>query len=221
MVRRVSGRISRLRNGSKLTRAVRAHSNNFVGNERERVTAIAKDVLSKTLLSPEATLRRKFRSADRILTKKEKFSGNICIDRCNLAVALLNASGIKSWLARQIVVEQHGASFKWRVHDFVETVVGGKIHTVLFGRDLGKDYFNIVAGPANKNVKGLGSYFFRGVDSNHIGGVKDNISLKKLMERVDKKGFFDEEVNVDKKRIDLMVREKLIPKEVAAQLKHR
>ena len=211
------GRIAKLRKESKLTVGVREHAKKFQGNQKDRAIAISKEVLSHTLFTSEATMRKKFHSAHRILTRKERYNDNVCIDRCNLALGLLNAAGIKSWLARQVVFEVKGTNASWRIHDFVEAVIDDKLHTISFGRSLDSDYYGLKEGPVERVIGG--GTFLRGIDSSHVGGVKDLETLRRFIKRVNGKSFFQREKVENSKRIDLMVKEGLIPKEIRDKLK--
>ncbi len=213
------GKIERLRQESKATSKVRDVAKRFSGNEREKAEQIAKRVISHTLFTSESTLRKRFHSANRILTRKKAYNDNVCIDRCNLAIGLLNAAGIKSWLARQVVFEMHGVSSGLRVHDFVESIIDGKIHTVYFGRNLDLDYYGIHAGPAEEFL-GEGT-ILRGIDSSHVGGIKDLQTLKSFTEKANRKDFFGIEKVENAKRIDFMVEHGLIPEEIGKQLKKK
>ena len=212
-------KLERLRQESKATSKVRDVAKRFRGTEIEKAEQIAKRVISHTLFTPESTLRKRFHSANRILTRKRAFNDNVCIDRCNLTIGLLNAAGIKSWLARQVVFEIHGTSGSWKIHDFVESIIGGKIYTIYFGRNLDLDYYGLKKGPAEE-LLGNGT-ILRGIDSSHVGGIKDLQTLKSFIQKVNRKGFFEREKKINEKRIEFMIAHGLIPKEIGAKLKKR
>ncbi len=213
------GKLERARQESKATSKVRDVAKRFSGTQREKAEQVAKRVISHTLFTPESTLRKRFHTAHRILTRKKAYNDNVCIDRCNLAIGLLNAAGIKSWLARQVVFEIQGTSGGLRVHDFVESIIDGKVHTVYFGRNLDLDYYGIKEGPAEEFL-GEGT-ILRGVDSSHVGGIKDLQTLKSFTQKANRKGFFEREKIENAKRIDFMVEHDLIPKEIGEQLKKK
>jgi hypothetical protein len=215
-MRRVSKKLDRVRHGSKLTSLVRRHAKQYKGDDSTRAKAIATEVIKRTLFTPNSTIRKKYRTAHNTLSRHKKLNDNICIDRCNLAIGLFNAAGIRSWVARQVIFEIRGTSGKFMLHDFVEAVIDGKIHTIYFGRNLDKDYFDIKKGPANK-VVGEGKYY-RGVDSSHLGGIRDVASFKTYVAKMNRKDFFEKENLENKKRLEFMIKEGLIPEEIANQL---
>jgi len=111
----------------------------------------------------------------------------------------------------------YGTSGSYRVHDFVESIIDGKVHTVYFGRNLDLDYYGINEGLA-ENLLGRGKVL-RGIDSSHVGGINDLQTLKNFIKRVNGKGFFEREQIENAKRIDFMVSHGLIPKEIGEKLK--
>ncbi|MFA6268201.1 MAG: hypothetical protein WCW13_00770 [archaeon] len=139
-----------------------------------------------------------------------------CLERCNLALGLLRKLKVPAWLARQVYLDT--SSYDFRLHDYVEFFSEGKVKTLVFGYSPeGRDYNHIFPFAANKIHPdgGIGSVVFRGVDGSQIAGVVDSKKLRIfLINPINSK-----QATKDRKRIELMVKHGVIPKEALSQIK--
>ncbi|MEK6958966.1 MAG: hypothetical protein AABW59_02870 [archaeon] len=203
---------------ARVTSLVKKKANTFYGAELMKAEGISKFVLDKTPVVPGwNTKKGPIGTAHNVLQGRSGHTPAVCFDRCNLAIGLLNAAGIKSWLVREVSL---GSNATWELHDYVEAVVGGKVHTIVFGYNPaeGRLYRWIDPRPAHKALSSPTSIFLRGADSANIGGVKDMRGVVKLRNRLENTAKFALEQKKNKRRIALMAKEGLMPKDFAREL---
>ena len=211
----------KLRRAARETPLVRKAAAEFYGEEKKKAENIMRFVISRTLMAPRTEEKKgAIGTAHRMLAGKAGHEPSVCFDRCNLAIGLLNAAGIKSWLVREVAL---GDNAKWEIHDYVEAAIGGKVHTLVFAHNPleGRLYYWMEPKPAHEAIEtrfGVGT-FFRGADSANIGGVKDMKGVVRLRNRLEDSAKFRAEREKNKRRVDLLVKEGIMPKEFAQRLK--
>jgi hypothetical protein len=158
-----------------------------------------------------AEKKRMFRrSAHQALLYKKPIGAMHCAERCNLAIGLLNASGVKSWLAR--VVQLDRGKKQWHFHDFVEFASGEKIYTITFETtSASKGGYIILPQSVEENFRGSNPIVFRAADSKQIGGVDNWATYREYTAKLTKN--LVKEIDKNQRRINLLVRNGLIPQE--------
>jgi len=92
---------------ARVTPLVKKAASTFYGAELMKAEDITKFVLQKTPVIPNwETKKGRIGSAHRVLKGRKDHIPSVCFDRCNLAIGLLNAAGIKSWLVREVALGQ-------------------------------------------------------------------------------------------------------------------
>jgi len=227
---------NRLRRISRPTPSIIEAAKMFSGSDKKKVMEAATLALVKLPqdfslgLEKERVFKRNAEQA----TKSRLPIGRLsCAERCNLAIALLNAAGIKAWLARGISIGTLGKELHF--HDFVETMIDGKVHTLLFrstkpmvlrgkvqkplfsntGSTL--DSYDIRFGSVNKLFPERGLLILRGADSKQIGGVGKWRELERFVKKLKKNPTAEKEK--DKRRLALMLSEGIIPNEAMEQIR--
>jgi len=203
---------ARFRRTTRVNPKIKEMAASFMGSERHKVEQIAKKVLEQ--IPPSNTInqvekQRIFRRGAEVTIKQKKPIGPFhCAERCNLALALLNAAGVKSWLARVFVFIPKTKKFIF--HDYVEFSHRGGVSTLVFTNNLGTSKNHVIfEGPVEASIGAVGSYVFRAVDSKQIGGIGN----WEEYERYNKKLRINylKEVEKNYRRIGLMQREGLMP----------
>ncbi len=150
------------------------------------------------------------RSAHNALLYKKPIGPMQCAERCNLAIALLNASGVKSWLARVIYLERKTKT--WHFHDYAEFVSGERVYTLVFGtKPDGRGDYTIIPDAVEQVFKGSNPVVFRATDSKQIGGVDSWATYKAYSRKLNQS--FTKEMVKNRRRLDLLIREGIIPQE--------
>ncbi|MFA6065076.1 MAG: hypothetical protein WCW44_03970 [archaeon] len=221
-----------LRKAAKETTAVRRVAlelaNKSFGREAKKLDLILKFVLQK-LPYTEALGKngkiiwpRYFKTSQKTLVAKQLRNNN-CVDRCNLLISLLTSSGVKAWTVRRM--DRDWTNKSWRMHDFVEAVIDGKVHSINISHDrLSGELVSSVHQAYGHELysaqaTGEASYFLRGADSRHIGGVKGFIGMRNFSRRFADGKLFAVEKRKNERRIDLMVEQGIMPKAIGEQLK--
>ncbi len=114
---------------------------------------------------------------------------------------------------------------KWEVHDYVETVVKGEVHTLVFhSLENVLDSYAVFDGPFERipvvksNAKKYKTLHFRGADSQQIGGVSHWKQFEQFTSRLRENPA--KELEKNKRRVQLMIKEGIIPKEVDYQIQN-
>ena len=211
--------IEKFRHTSRITPRVREAAKKFTGTPNEKVHQVALFVIRQIPLEKVAESERKVvkktvfnRNAEKSLRKIEPASELHCAARSNLTIALLNAMGQKAWLVREINFSKgfNNASF----HDYVETLIDGKLHSLVFGKN---SFFFLPGTP--KLVKRAGvenALYLRGADTRQIGGVKNWEDYEKFIKKF--RRHMPNEIKKNQQRMDLMVREEIMPTEARMQI---
>lgn len=160
-------------------------------------------------------------TAEKSLASKKNSIGLLhCVERCNVALALLREAKIPCWTARQVYLDL--TTKRFGVHDFVEFYIDGKVHTLAFGHNyISGDYSRVYNKPLEKVLSEKGenifiqNMIFRGVDSSQIGGTKDHTKLKRFL----RFPFSSEQIAKNNRRVNLMVESKIIPKNAYNQIR--
>ena len=204
------GGAEKIRTKARVTRRITSVAQQFTGESLSKAKQISLFVCKTIPLSKEKKAFEKMRvfkrSADSAVRRNHDISSLPCIERSNLAIALLNASGLNAWLARCLWV---GAENKLKIHDTVEFVVDGNIYSLNFFSGP-----RITKGTANNSFK-LDNplVFLRGVDTAHIGGAKNWPKFKSFAERY-VRDEIKELTNRDLKRLEMMLSDHIIPPNV-------
>lgn len=205
---------------SRVTPLVRWVSMKIPGTGMHKVSKIAEKVLLQLTYDPYSIQKRKNilkRDANANLKKPRTVNFLHCTDRCNLAIALMRASGTKTWLAREMHFDL--MSKKYEFHDYVEFFMNGKVHTLVFGEKLGAGaYYDIAEGPAHKNYGDLMSQVFRGADAEQIGGAINYGKYKAFAKNLDKNPL--KQSQKEERRFALLVESGIIPKEAVEQIRN-
>jgi len=211
----------KMRRATRGTPLVQKVAATFSGEERKKAEDIMKFVLSKTSGGKRIGLKKgAIGTSHKMLTGTIRHEPVVCFDRCNLAIGLLNAAGIKSWLAREISL---GSNAKWEIHDYVEASIGGQVHTLAFGYDPIEErlYHLVIPKPAHEAIESTfgAGMFLRGADSANIGGVKSMKEVTSFRNRLEDSLKFKLEREKNKRRVDLLVKEGIMPNDFALSLK--
>jgi hypothetical protein len=121
---------------------------------------------------------------------------------------------VKAWLAR-VVYPTEGS---WRFHDYVEFAnARGKVNTLIFIHSEGVPDSSLVLNfPVEKMFPQKTPYIYRGADSKQIGGVGNWKEFLKFSRSV---GANPElQMKKNRARIELLVKEGIIPKEALNDL---
>ena len=210
--------VNRFRRTTRPTPAVMNAAKAFSGPDEKKVGQAAALVIDRIPhdFRIEKEPKRIFRrTAEQAMKRRVPIGYLHCAERCNLAIALLNAAGMKAWLAREIDIDTLRRQVYF--HDFVETMINGKVHTLLFhvsGPVI--DSYDLREGPANKAFPEKKFYMLRGADSKQIGGIGNWKEFRRYAARF--KNNPQVELEKDRRRVALMIREGIIPKEAAGQL---
>jgi len=222
--------IERFKRTSRITHHISRVTATLKGSPSTKAERIALTVLRRLPIdeSIEGVEKKRIfrRTAEHALLKKRAIGPLHCAERCNLAIALLNASGVKAWLARVFVTPKVEGSnkLKWHFHDFVEFVEEGRVKTLVFDSLFVPkgvaDRFNydILSGTINSVFPKNHSFVFRAADSKQIGGVGNWNEYKKYSKRLDTRDGLVGELAKNKRRIDLLIKEGIIPKEVMGEM---
>lgn len=213
--------LERFRRTARSAPAIAKRAESIKGPALSRATKVANIVLERIpidwgLCSGKKRLFR--RNAASAILKKKPIGFLHCAERCNLALSLLNASGVKSWLAREmILVTDEAGKQKWHFHDYVEFFANDEVHTLVFhALKPVIDTYAIFDGPMEKIRGNKNSYIFRGADSQQIGGVaswREYEAFGRKMRQNPKN-----EVAKNERRMELLVAEGLIPSEAYNQI---
>ncbi len=208
----------KLKKNARVTSRIQSIANTFVGDRLTAAHNIAKFVLEQL---PYEEGRADFKtrlfrmSAGHALRKKITVGDFHCVERSNLAIAVLHGAGISSWLVRGLRFDS--LRQKWLFHDAVEFVHGGKIYTMdFFIKKHGG--FVINEGNAEKHINVQSqrpSIVFRGADSNHLG-ITNWEDYVRFSNR-----FFKNigvELEANEKRVRELIKHRIIPKEVAPKI---
>jgi hypothetical protein len=204
----------RFRRTTRVTSRIKNIANSFKGTDVEKARQIINFVMHQRPHDPILSETRKKlifkKNADKLAARREPADLLHCAERCTLALALLNSVKIPSWLVRQINFKRgiHKAEF----HDYVELFINGRVHTIQFFKKHGV----IIPGIAQKVVHYESSFFFRGADSKQIEGIDSYRKYEKF-----RKNFENSIVtglNQDYDRINLLVKNGIIPKEAYKEI---
>ena len=213
--------IERYKRTTRITPIVSRIGSSVVGTPQEKVKQVALMVLKKLPLNERVLnveKKRIFRrNAESALMRQSPIGSWHCAERCNLAIALLNASGVKSWLARVLVMPDMLKAKGWQFHDVVEFADGKNVKHLMFdNKGLIDDFSYAILPGAVDSVNNSASrdvVVFRAVDSKQIGGVGNWNEYKKYTNRLDTLNGLVGEINKNKRRIDLLIREGIIPED--------
>lgn len=214
--------IERFKRTTRITPAISNVARFFEGTPQRRVEQVALSVLLRIPFDESIKgieKKRVFRrNADTALFKKKAIGCIHCAERCNLAIALLNASGVKAWLARVLVIPEKKVMIKtnWQFHDFVEFEQEGRVKLLVFDNTSSAARYNyaIFSGTVDSAFKRIPSIVFRGADSKQIGGVGNWHEYEKYSKRLDDPKVLFVEINKNKNRVDLLLDEGIIPTSV-------
>jgi hypothetical protein len=210
---------------SRQTPLVKETGKIFRGPPLTKAQQIGEFVLKKipTQIGLGFERKRIFRvSADSSLRNKRAIELMYCAERSNLAIALLNGAGIKSWLARGLIFEKNIAGEKWYFHDTVEFSIKGKIYSLDFLDDVNHTEYvtpKIRVGPVEDHPhRNDVVVFLRGADSKQLR-VRNWTEYNNFSTRFLKNPF--RELRNDLRRIDLLGNNGIIPKNTANALRER
>jgi hypothetical protein len=211
----VSSNPEKYRRVTRVTPRIKEIAAGFKGTNAEKAEQIIKFVIKQRPINlfyeypNKKTIFKK--NADRLAAKREYADVLHCNERCTLALALLNASGIPSWMVRQINLAKGLENLEF--HDYIETFIGGKVHTISFNRKFG----SIHPGSVEETIFHTNSFFYRGADSKQIGGIDSMEKFEKFKKNFAKNLL--KNVNKDSSRIKILVENGIIPKEALKQIK--
>ena len=129
----------RFRRVARVTPRINVIASGFKGTNIQKADQIIKFVMKQrpiNLFYEYPNKKKIFRQSADILAEKKDYADVLhCNERCTLALSLLQAAKIPSWLVRQINLAKgiENAEF----HDFIETFIDGKVHTIQFSRKAG------------------------------------------------------------------------------------
>jgi len=213
-----------LRATTRMTPLVRDTSRRFRGTPLDKAGQVGKFVLEKipTQIGLGFERKRIFRaSADSSLRNSRAIDLMYCAERSNLAIALLNGAGVRSWLARGLIFEKNVSGEKWYFHDTVEFSVKGKVYSLDFLDDLesGKVAPRIRSGPVEDHPhRNDVLIFLRGADSRQLRARNWGDYIR-FSNRFIKNP--NRELRNDLRRIDLLGNSGIIPRQIALSLKER
>ena len=197
----------------------------FKGPPLKKAEQIGEFVLERipTQIGMGFERKRIFRaSADSSLRNKRAIELMYCAERSNLAISLLNAAGVKAWLARGLIFEENVAGKKWYFHDTVEFSVGGKVYSLDFLDDIshkGNVAPVLRKGPVEEHPHRLDAVvFLRGADSRQLR-ARNWADYNKFSKRFIKNPY--RELRNDLRRIELLGNNGIIPKKTAEALRER
>ncbi len=204
---------ARFRRTTRANHLVHEFAAQVKGDSFQKAEQIAKKVLEQIPGSDTIKViekRRIFaRGAGIAMAEKKPIGPFHCVERCNLALALLNASGVKSWLARVIVFNRKIKKVEF--HDYVEFSAGGGVCTLMFTNHKGTDKnFVVLEGPVELSVHSVGNMTLRALDSKQIGGTGNWNEYKRFERRISGMGFY-REIKKNERRIELLQKEGLMP----------
>jgi hypothetical protein len=210
---------------TRQTPLVKETAKKFRGPPLKKAERIGEFVLERipTQVGMGFERKRIFRaSADSALRNKRAIELMYCAERSNLAISLLNAAGVKAWLARGLIFEKNAAGEKWYFHDTVEFSVGGKVYSLDFLDDInhaGNVAPKIRAGPVEEHPHRPDVIvFLRGADSHQLR-ARNWADYNKFSKRFIKNPY--RELRNDLRRIDLLASTGIIPKRAARALRER
>ena len=210
---------------SRQTPLIKEVAQKFKGPSLKKAEQIGEFVLKRipTQIGMGFERKRIFRaSADSALRNKRAIELMYCAERSNLAIALLNASGVKSWLARGLIFEKNISGEKWYFHDTVEFSVKGKVYSLDFLDDInhvGNVAPKIRAGPVEEHPhRNDVVVFLRGADSRQLR-ARNWADYNKFSKRFIENPY--RELRNDLRRIDLLGNNGIIPKATADVLRER
>jgi len=212
--------IERFKRTTRLTPIVSRFGYSIIGTPQEKANQVALKVLEKLPISEEIKgmeKKRIFRiNAENSLMRRNAIGAYHCAERCNLAIALLNASGVKAWLARVLVMPEKKVkgTTNWHFHDVVEFSDGKKVNHLMFDNNKLDNNFSyaILSGAVDFNKNSSRTQIvFRGADSKQIGGVGNWNEYQKYSKKLDSPKGIVNEFDKNKRRIDLLVHEGIIP----------
>jgi len=215
--------VQRFRRTTRLLNHVPKLANTVAGNEKQKIEQVANIVLQRIPIDWKIgvdKLRLFKRSAEAAAEKKKSIGCLHCTERCHLAIAMLNSSKVPAWLGREVFYNTDRK--KWEVHDYVETIIKGDIHTLVFhSLQNVLDSYAIFDGPFEqipplREHKKYHPAYFRGIDSQQIGGVSHWQQFEKFTKRLSDSP--QKEIERNRRRIELMVKEGIIPDEVEWQI---
>jgi hypothetical protein len=204
----------RFRRTTRVTPRIKAIASSFKGTNEAKAWQIIEFVMKQRPYNTEQPASNKkvlFRkNADRLAAKVEPADVLHCAERCTLALALLNASGIPAWLARQISLRRgiERAEF----HDYVELFINGKVHTMIFQNKFGTLY----SGTAKTNVHERQGIFYRAADLKQISGIDSSKKYEEFRKKFVKN--FSKELEKNDTRMRRLVSEQIIPSEAYHQI---
>ena len=210
---------------SRQTPLIKETARIFKGNHLKKAGQIGEFVLKKIPTQVGLGFERKriFRtSADSSLRNKRAIELMYCAERSNLAIALLNAAGVKAWLARGLIFEKNVTGEKWYFHDTVEFSVGKKVYSLNFLDDI--DHVGNVApkirvGPVEDHPhRSDVIVFLRGADSHQLK-ARTWSDYNKFSKRFIENPY--KEMRNDLRRIELLGNNGIIPKKTADALRER
>ncbi|VVB75083.1 Uncharacterised protein [uncultured archaeon] len=219
--------IQRFRRNTRVFGKVSALSAGVKGeNAKQKVEQVADLVLKKIPIDWRIgvdKMRLFKRSAEQAAMGKKHIGCLHCSERCNLAIGLLNSLKVPAWLAREIYFNQDKK--KWEVHDYVETVVKGEVHTLVFhSLQNVLDSYAVFEGPfedvavVKAHAAKYKAFHFRGADSQQIGGVSHWKQFEQFTSRLRENPT--KEIEKNKRRVQLMIKEGIIPEEVDYQIQN-
>jgi hypothetical protein len=210
---------------SRQTPLIKETAKSFKGPPLKKVEQIGEFVLKKIPTQVGLGFERKriFRaSADSSLRNKRAIELMYCAERSNLAISLLNASGVKAWLARGLIFEKNVAGEKWYFHDTVEFSVKGKVYSLDFLDDInhvGNVAPFIREGPVEEHPhRNDVVVFLRGADSHQLR-ARNWADYNKFSKRFIENPY--RELRNDLRRIELLGNNGIIPKGTADALRKR
>lgn len=220
--------VERFKRTCRITPVISTAASSFTGSPSTKAQKIAFTVLQKLPVSElikGVEKKRLFRrTAENAFVNKKVIGPMHCAERCNLAISLLNASGVKAWLARVLVPSKGLGETKWMFHDVVEFAEDGVVKTLVFDnlrlpQGVSEKYnFNILQGPIEDLFKFKSPLVFRAIDSKQIGGVGDWNEYKKYSAKLSSFSGLIKENEKNRRRINLLIKEGLIPKEIEGQI---
>jgi hypothetical protein len=222
-----SNSIERFKRTTRITPFVSKVGSHFQGTPQQKARNIALVVSKRIPLDEDITWferKRVFRrNAHDSLMHQKAIGFAHCAERCNLAIALLNAAGVRAWLARVIMVPEKRVKGKinWHFHDVVEFMDGKHISRIMFDNIVSEGVLGhiVLPGAVDSKYEGIHSpIVFRGADSKQIGGVGNWEEYKKYSKRLDKPSGLASEINKNKRRIELLVKEGIIPEDALLYL---
>lgn len=214
--------LERFRRTARVTPPIAKRAETIKGTAENKANKIGNIVLQRIPIDWRVCknkLRLFRRNSAQSLLKKKPIGFMHCAERSNLAISLLNASKVKAWLAREMILTKNSkGEEKWHFHDYVEfySKERGLFTLVFTAFKPSIDTYAIFKGPMENLRNSKKSLIFRGADSKQIGGIGN----WKEYEKYTKKLNWDpkKEIQKDRNRIDLLAREGVIPRAALGEI---